>query len=188
MTQPKSEVTRILNAWNDGDPDALSRLMPLVIEDLRAVARKHLGREAPGHTLQPTALVNEVYLRLVGRRTVQWRNRAQFFGFFAELIRHVLVDYARSRQSARRGKGPAKVPLTEVLDLPNSIDPELVALDDALQSLEQIDPRQSRIVVMRFFAGLTVDEISEVLGISPRTIKRDWQIAKLWLYQELYKH
>lgn len=186
MSLTKSEVTRLLDRWNDGQTDALSRLMPLIIDDLRNVARKHLAQESEGHTLQPTALVNEVYLRLVGRRSVSWQNRAQFFAFVAGMMRQILVDHARGRQTAKRGSGAIRLTLDETIRVPNADkDPDLIALDDALKSLSEVDPRQSRIVEMRYFTGLSVQEVAAVEEISPTTVKREWRTAKLWLYREL---
>ncbi len=186
MPRVTSEVTKLLDRWTDGDRKALTELMPLIVEDLRGIARKHLARESQGHTLEPTALVNEVYLRLVGRRSVSWQNKAQFFAFVAGMMRRVLVDHARARQTAKRGSGILRVSLDESIELPHrEKDPDLLALDDALRSLAAIDPRQSRIVEMRYFTGLKVKEIAEVEGLSPTTVKREWRTAKLWLYYQL---
>lgn len=185
MVVSRSEVTQLLERWSAGESEALAELMPLVLDDLREIAAKCLARESPGHTLQPTALVNEVYLRLVGRRTVSWRNKAQFFGFLAGMMRRILVDHARNRQTAKRGSGAVRISLDETIRLPEADDPDLLALDDALTSLAEVDPRQSRIVELRYFAGLTIDEIAEVEGISPTTVKREWTTAKLWLFREL---
>ena len=186
MPLTPSEITRLLDRWSDGDGKALAKLMPLIVEDLRAIAGKQLSTEAPGHTLQPTALVNEVYLRLVGKRTVSWQNRAQFFAFIAHMMRRILVDHARSRRSAKRGAGAIRLSLDESLQLPDRAeDPDLVALDEALKTLEAVDPRQSRLVEMRYFTGLSVKEVAEVEGISPTTVKREWRTAKLWLHREL---
>ena len=187
MSQDPSEVTLLLDRWNDGDPEALSGLMPLIVEDLRNIARKHLSHEVPGHTLQPTALVNEVYLRLMGRRTVSWQNKAQFFAFVAGMMRRILVDHARQRKTAKRGSGAVKISIDESIPLAtNEKDPDLLALDEALQHLETFAPRQSRIVEMRYFTGLTVQEIAVVEDISPTTVKREWRNAKLWLFRRLH--
>ena len=160
--------------------------MPLILEDLRHIANKYLAQESEGHTLQPTALVNEVYLRLVGRRSVNWKNRAQFFAFVAGMMRRILVDHARNRQTAKRGSGAIRLSLDETIRLPTrEKDPDLLALDDALKSLAEVDPRQSRIVEMRYFTGLSVEEVAEVEDISPTTVKREWRTAKLWLFREL---
>ncbi|MEM7350931.1 MAG: sigma-70 family RNA polymerase sigma factor [Acidobacteriota bacterium] len=186
MPQTSSEVTQLLDLWTEGDKNALPKLMPLIVEDLRGIARKHLAREAPGHTLQPTALVNEVYLRLIGRRTVSWQNRAQFFAFVAGMMRRVLVDHARRRMTAKRGSDIVRVSIDETIQLPmGDKDPDLLALDEALKSLAAVDPRQSRIVEMRYFTGLGVKEVAEVEGISPTTVKREWRTAKLWLYRQI---
>lgn len=186
MEQLPREVTRILEEWTSGNDEALARLMPLVFDELRTIARRYLDREARNHTLQPTALVHEVYLRLKGRHTVSWRNRAQFFGFSAQLMRRVLVDHARSQLAGKRGGGSARVSLDERIDLVDDRhDVDLVALDDALKALAVLNMRQSQIVEMRFFAGLTYEEIGEVLDVSRSTVKREWNVARLWLYREL---
>jgi RNA polymerase sigma factor (TIGR02999 family) len=179
------DVTALLLDWRDGDRDAPAKLMPLVYDELRRMARAHLRRERPDHTLQPTALVNEVYLRLVDQQCVSWHNRAQFFGLAAQLMRHVLVDYARSRASVKRGGLVHKLSLDEASMAPEEIAVELVALDEALVRLAEIDERKSRVVEMRFFGGLSVEETAEALGVSDKTVMRDWRIAKLWLYREL---
>ena len=181
-----SEVTRLLDQWSAGDRDALVALMPLILDDLRGIARKRLAGEAPGHTIQPTALVNEVYLRLVGRRTVTWKGRAQFFAFVAGMMRRILVDHARARKSQKRGSGAVRIAFDEAVALPDEAKgAELLALDEALQGLSQLDPRQGRIVELRFFVGLSVPEIAEVEDISPTTVKREWRTAKLWLLDQL---
>jgi len=182
------QITSILHDWGRGDPEALGKLMPIVFDELRRIAAGYFEHEAEGHTLQPTALVNEVYLRLVGRRTVQWQNRAHFFGFAAELMRRILVDHARSRKTAKRGKGAPKISLDETIASAEDRDLDLIALDDALKSLTEIDPRQSRIVELRFFAGLTIDEIAEVMEISATTVKREWKTARVWLFREIKRH
>ena len=179
-----SDVTRLLDAWSGGDPQALDRLMPLVVGDLRQVAAKYLASEDAGHTLQPTALVNEVYMRLAGRRTVRWENRAQFFAVAAGIMRRILVDHARRRKRAKHGHGLLRVPLDEEIPLPED-DVDLVALDAALDRLEAIDPRQSRVVELRYFAGLTIEETASVMECSPMTVKREWRTARLWLFGEL---
>ncbi|MEM9554720.1 MAG: sigma-70 family RNA polymerase sigma factor [Acidobacteriota bacterium] len=183
----QSDVTRLLDEWSDGDPEALVDLMPLVIDDLRRIAESHLAREGRGHTLQPTALVNEAYLRLAGRRTVSWRNRAQFFGFTARLMRNILVEHARSKQAAKRGHGTVRVTLIDELGVADKDTDgvDLLAVDEALHALAEIDPRQEQIVTLRFFAGLTVDETASALDISTATVKREWRIAKLWLMERL---
>lgn len=182
---PPHEVTALLLSWSGGDRDALARLMPLVYDELRRLALDHLRRERPDHTLQPTALVNEVYLRLVDQRRVSWETRAQFFGLAAQLMRHVLVDHARGRAAAKRGGGVSKLSLDEARIAPEEVAAELVALDEALVRLAAVDERKSRVVEMRFFAGLSVEETAEALGVSDKTVMRDWRIAKLWLHREL---
>ena len=159
--------------------------MPLVYNELRAVARRYLARERPGHTLQSTALVNEAYLKLVGQRDVQWQNRAHFFGVAAQLMRRLLVDHARRRKRAKRGSGGTRITLVEGLASVEPVDIDAIALDDALQSLEQLDPQKGRLVELRFFGGLTVEETAEVMGTSAGTVKREWQFAKVWLYRRM---
>lgn len=178
------DVTGLLVDWSRGDKEALERLMPLVVDELRHLARSHFRREPEGHTLQPTALVNEVYLRLTDQRQVQWESRSQFFAFAATLMRRVLVDHAKARRTAKRGGDVRKVSLQDVIGLAEPEDVDLLALDDALSTLAEIDPRQSRIVELRFFAGLTHEEIAEVLEVSVSTVKREWRTARLWLYRE----
>lgn len=176
------EVTRLLQAWSDGDAGALDALVPLVFEDLRRMAGYFFQRESPRNTLQPTALVSELYLRLRGDRKMRWESRADFFNFAAEVMRHILVDRARSRKSQKRGRGVALINLEWAPDQPIVSDLDVVALHLALQELETIDPRQSRIVSLRVFVGLTVKEVAEVLGISTATVKREWRTAKFWLH------
>ncbi len=187
MPRPTSEITSLLDAWGAGSAKALDELIPVVVEDLRRMARGYLAKERPGHTLEPTALVNEVYLRLVGRRTVQWASRIQFFATMAQIMRRILVDHARRRSSGRHGGGATRVSFDEgkagVMSQGKAV--ELVDLDDALRRLASLDERQGRVVELRFFGGLTIDEAAETLGIAPRTVKRDWRVAKLWLLREL---
>ena len=179
------EVTKLLIDWSNGDQEALDHLTPLVYAELRRLAHFYMGRERPGHTLQTTALVNEAYLQLVQQKGLHWQNRAHFFGIAARLMRHILVDYARERNSAKRGGGARRLSLDDVAELSEEKASEVVSLDDALNTLAEVDPQQSRIVELRFFAGLTVEETAEVLGISPATVKRDWAMAKAWLYHEI---
>ena len=181
----RRDITDTLIAWSDGDEAALGDLMPLVLPELRKIAYHFFSRESGGHTLQPTALVNEVYIRLSSRREVQWRNREHFFGFAAQEVRRVLVDHARRRLARKRGDGAKKVPLSEVMHLGTQTDNQLVALDEALRSLAHIDKRQSRVVELRFFVGLTNTEVAEVLGVSEMTIKRLWRTARVWLHHEI---
>ncbi len=185
MPKTSSEVTALLDAWSDGDPEALAELMPLVYDELKRIARREFRRELKGHTLQPTAVVNEAYMRLKGQRKVRWHSRAEFFAVAAKLIRRVLVDHARARKRLKRGGDVPKVPLDDVLGLAESRAPGLIALDDALEGLGQLAPRQSRIVELRIFAGLTLEDVADALGVSRTTVHRDWNAALLWLRREL---
>ena len=188
MTEAKThELTQLLIDWSNGDRAALDKLMPLIDEELRRLAHRYMTRERAGHTLQTTALVNEAFLRLVNRKNLQWQNRAHFFGIAAQLMRTILVDHARSHASAKRGGGARKLELDEALVVSQQKASEVIALDDALKQLALMDPQQSRIVELRFFGGLTVEEAAEVLHVSPATIKREWSTAKAWLYHELAK-
>ena len=184
MTQTH-ELTQLLIDWSNGDRAALDKLMPLIDTELRRLAHRYMNRERPGHTLQTTALVNEAFLRLVNRQNLHWQNRAHFFGIAAQLMRTILVDHARSHASAKRGGGARKLELDEAMVVSQQKASEVIALDDALKQLALLDPQQSRIVELRFFGGLTVEEAAEVLQISPATIKREWRTAKAWLYHEL---
>jgi len=179
------DVTQLLLEWSNGDQSALDKLVPVVDRELRRLAHHYMSRERAGHTLQTTALVNEAFVRLVNRKSVQWQNRAHFFGIAAQLMRTILVDHARSHACAKRGGGAGKLELDEALAVSQQKAAEVIALDDALNALALIDPQQSRIVELRFFGGLTVEEAAEVLHISPATIKREWSSAKAWLYREL---
>jgi RNA polymerase sigma factor (TIGR02999 family) len=181
----QQEVTRLLVSWSKGDQKALEELTPLVYAELRRLAGRFLRRERSDHTLQSTALVHEAFLRLIDQRSVQWQNRAHFFGVAAQLIRRILVDYARSRQTAKRGADAVKLSLDDAMVVAEKRDLDLVALDDALNNLARLDPQQSRIVELRFFTGLSIEETAEVLGVSPATVKRDWVTAKALLYREL---
>jgi RNA polymerase sigma factor (TIGR02999 family) len=177
-------VTELLARWRSGDQSALESLLPLVYDELRNLARRYLSEERSGHTLQPTALVHEAYLRLVDQSPSSIESRAQFFGIAARLMRQVLVDHARSRQASKRGSGNV-ISLDESADISPHKDLNLVALDDALNELARLDERQARIVELRFFAGLSIDETSRVLAISPVTVTRNWTNARLWLQREL---
>ena len=179
------DITVLLLDWSRGDRRALDQLMPLVFDELRRVARSYLTDERAGHTLQPTALVNEVFMRLVDRRRVSWANRNHFFGFAAQLMRRVLVDHARGRKADKRGGGIPRASLDEALVLAENRALNLIALDEALNDLARIDPQGSQVVEMRFFAGLTHEEVAEVLDVSPITARRQWTTAKLWLYRHL---
>jgi RNA polymerase sigma-70 factor, ECF subfamily len=184
VTSPENDVSALLHAWSAGDAAALDRLTPLVYDELRRVARRYMRRERGGHSLQTTALVNEAYLRLVDIRRMQWHDRAHFFAVAAQLMRRILVDYAR-RHNLKRGGGLVQVSLHDADLVDPGRDLDVVMLDRAMNSLAEIDPRKARIVEMRFFGGLSVEETAEVLGISAITVKRDWRAAKLWLYREL---
>lgn len=185
VPQATSEVTDLLLAWSRGEEQALERLMPLVVDELRHIAARYLDREGREHTLQPTALVNELYMKLTDRRSVQWKNRSQFFGVAAEMMRHILVDYARARRTGKRGKDQVKISLDSSLNLAEKRDVEILALDEALKELAKLDPRQAKIVELRFFTGLTHEEIGGLLGVSETTIKREWKTARLWLYEQM---
>ena len=177
------DVSEMLRAWTDGDPRALGRLTPLVYAELRRLAHRYMRRERPEHSLQTTALVNEAYIRLIDYKRMHWQDRAHFFAVSAQLMRRILVDHAR-RKNVKRGRGIRHVPLDEIAVIGESIE-GLVALDDALNSLARFDPRKARVVEMRFFGGLSVEETARVLNVSPITVRRDWSSAKIWLYREL---
>src|SRR5690349_10340664 len=178
-------ITELLVGYGRGDKEALDQLMPVVYEELRRQAARYLRREQPGHTLQTTALIHEAYVRLVDQRNVQWQNRAHFFGIAAQLMRRILVDYARTKKRVKRGGSDIKVSLADADVAVKGQDLDVVALDEALQRLAQIDEQQSRVVELRYFSGLTVEETAEVMGISKATVKRDWSVARAWLYREL---
>jgi len=179
------QVTQLLVAWGGGDQAARDELMPLVYEELRRLAHKCMRRERPAHTLQTSALLNEAYVRLVDQKNIQWQDRAHFFGIAARLMRQVLVDYARTRNYAKRGGDNRRVSLDEAMIVSRERAAEVVALDEALKTLAEIDPRQSQIVELRFFGGLSIDETAEVLAVSPGTVMRDWTLAKAWLRRAL---
>lgn len=183
MTQ--GTVTKLLVEWKQGDDNALNKLIPLVYEELKHIAKIKLKNERPNHSFQGTALANEAYLRLVGCDNIDWKNRAHFFGVAAQLMRNILVDHARKNIAEKRGGDRYKLSLCDISDLAKEKDLDLIALDDALTALSTIDPQQSRIVELKYFAGLDMQEISQVLGISTSTVSRDWKIAKLWLLQQL---
>ena len=181
--EQQSDVSTLLRAWSEGDENALARLTPVVYQELRRLAHRQMKREWAQQTLQTTALVNEAYLRLVDAREVRWRDRAHFFAISAKLMRRILIDYAR-RHNSKRGAGVHHVSL-DAVDLATTADPNLVALDEALTALEEFDPRKAKVVELRFFGGLSVDEVAEVLKIAPVTVIRDWNHAKAWLYSAL---
>ena len=186
MTAPSPQsVTQLLKAWGDGEQQALDQLISLVYAELHRLAHRYMRRERSGHTLQPTALVHEVYERLVDLKNVSWQNRAHFFGVSAHLMRRILVDYARSRRYSKRGGEWRQVPLNEAVALFRDRQTDIIALDDSLRTLAEIDPRKSRVVEMRFFGGLSIKEVAEVLNVSQETVLRDWRLAKVWLLREL---
>ncbi|MBV8816833.1 MAG: sigma-70 family RNA polymerase sigma factor [Acidobacteriaceae bacterium] len=187
MSEPPQDVTALLLQWGSGDNAALEKLTPLVYDDLRRLARSYLRSERSEHTLQSTALVHEAYMRLIDQRHVQWQNRAHFFGISAQLIRRILVDHARAAQAEKRGGGAPKLSIEEGLAATGQRDFDLVALDDALRQLAELDPQQARIVELRYFAGLTVEETAEVMQVSTATVKRDWVVAKAWLRREIIR-
>ena len=184
MTAPTPhEVTRLLIDWGNGDRAALDKLTPLVHEELRRMARQYMSRERPGHTLQTTALVNEAYLRLVDQRQAHWQNRAHFFAVAARVMRHILIDHARQHVRAKRGGKTQRISLDEAAVMSPERASDLLALDEALDELATIDPRRSRVVELRYFGGLNIDETAEVLKVTPTTVSRDWRWAKAWLYK-----
>lgn len=180
-----SQVTELLLQWSNGDTTAREKLIPLVYDELRRIAHRVLSQQGRDHTLQSTALVHEAYLRLVGHTSVQWDNRAHFFAVAAQLMRRILMDYVRMRQAKKRGGECVTLSLEEEIALPAGRDVDLVALDDALNQLGVLDERQCQLVELRFFGGLTIDEISRVLEISPATVKREWSTARLWLLRQI---
>src|SRR5712691_764229 len=185
MNAAPHEVTKLLKAWSDGDQSALDKLMPLVYEELHRLAHQHMRREKPGHLLQTSALINEAYLRLVDEQQVNWQNRTHFFGIAARLMRRILVDEARKRNSAKRGGTMIQVLLHEAMTVPEEQAANVVALDDALTILAKKDSRQSEIVELRFFGGLSIEETAELLKVSPGTVMRDWTFARAWLRNEM---
>jgi len=185
MTPSPGEVTQLLVDWGNGDKAALDRLTPLVHEELHRLAHYYMRRERPDHTLQTTALVNEAYVRLIDQKHVEFENRTRFFAIAAQLMRHILVDHARSRQYLKRGGGALKVSLDEAMAVIEERTSDLIALDDALNSLAAIDSRKVKVVELRFFGGLSVEETAAALNISPVTVMRDWRMAKAWLYDAM---
>ncbi|HTT61832.1 MAG TPA: sigma-70 family RNA polymerase sigma factor [Bryobacteraceae bacterium] len=186
--EPAADVTQLLVSWSAGNHEALEKLMPLVYSELRRLAAAYLRRERPDHTLQSTALVHEAFLKLVNQRDVEWRNRAHFYGIAAQMIRRILVDYARSHHAEKRGSHAVKLALDEALGVPDHTELDLVGLNEALEQLAEMDPRQNRIVELRFFAGLSIEETAEVMQLSPATIKREWNSARAWLFRELSRN
>ena len=186
--EKSQEISRILQEWGDGGQEASEKLLPLVYDELRRQAARYLRRERPGHTLQTTALIHETYLKLIDQRDVNWQNRAHFFGIAAQAMKRILLDYAKARHRDKRGGIAENLPLEEarfVLSGEKSVD--LVELDEALTRLAEFDPKQAKIVDLKFFGGFSIDEIAEVLQISPATIKREWNLAKAWLHSEIVK-
>jgi RNA polymerase sigma factor (TIGR02999 family) len=185
VTEGGENITELLVGYGRGDKEALDKLMPIVYDELRRQAARYLRREQAGHTLQTTALIHEAYVRLVDQRNVQWQNRAHFFGIAAQMMRRILVDHARGKRRAKRGGSDVKVSLADTTIPVKERDLDVVSLDEALTRLAEIDEQQSKVVELRFFSGLTVEETAEVMGISPATVKRDWSMAKAWLHREL---
>ena len=185
MSQAPENVTQLLIDWSKGDKAALDALLPVVYEELRHQAARYLRRERAGHTLQTTALIHEAYIKLIDQRNVHWQNRAHFFGIAAQAMRRILVDHARAKNRAKRGGSDIRVSFNEANLVGQQQDLDIEALDEALTRLSEIDEQQSRIVELRFFSGLTVEETAEVLGISTATVKRDWSMAKAWLHREI---
>ena len=186
-TTSSHEVSQLLVAWGNGDQAALSRLIPLVYQELHRMAGRYLRRENPVHTVQTSGLVNEAYLKLVDQKNMRWQNRAQFFGVAAQMMRRILVDHARRRSRIKRGGATPKLSLDETAIISKDRAAQFIALDDALTTLAEIDPYKSRIVEMKFFGGLNFEEVAEVEKVSTRTIRREWRKAKAWLYQEMQK-
>jgi RNA polymerase sigma factor (TIGR02999 family) len=185
MDRPSADVTRLLQQWSSGQEQALDRLLPQIHAELRKLAAGYLRKERPSHTLQPTALVNEAFIKLVDQRAVKWQNRAHFFGIAAQAMRRILVDHARAHGATKRGGGERQVALDDALAISGGVDIDVLALDEALTRLASIDPQQSRVVELRYFGGLTMEETAEVMQISPATVGREWRMAKAWLFAEL---
>ena len=185
MRAAAHEVSELLVAWGNGDEGARDRLIPLVYEELHRLAHQYMSKERPDHTMQTSALVNEAFVKLVDQRDGHWKNRAHFFGIAAQLMRRILVDYARRRHSKKCGENPQRVELEEVMIVSAERTAEVIALDEALKELAEIDPRKSQIIELRFFAGLTIEETAEVLAVSPGTIMRDWTLTKAWLLRAM---
>ena len=186
MTPPQADVTSLLVASSQGDEEALNKLLPLVYAELRKLAGRYLRKERPDHSLQATALVHEAYIRLIDQE-VSWQNRMHFFGVAAEMMRRILIDHARKHQASKRGSGAIKLALDEALDMADEKAAELIALDDALSALAAFDAQKSKIVELRFFGGLSIEETAEALGLSTATVVRQWKLAKAWLYHEVNK-
>ena len=183
LTLSPQEVTQLLADWGKGDRSALDKLLPLVHSELRRIAQRQMSQERPGHTLQATALVNEAYLKLAGQQGFDWQNRAHFFAVCAQVMRHILIDHARAHARDKRGGGAVKVSLNDALVVVEDQTAHFIALDEALRVLERLDPQKGKIVELRYFGGLSVEEVAEVMNISTRTVRREWQRAKAWLYR-----
>ena len=186
-TDSPKEVSLLLTAWSDGDQAALDKLVPLVYEELHRLAHRYISREGPGNTLQTTALAHEAYLRLVDVKNVRWQDRAHFFAVAARMMRRILVDLARARHNLKRGGGAQQVSLDNLLVASPERDEDMLALDEALERLAALNPRQSQVVELRYFGGLTEEQVGQVVKVSPRTVRSDWRLAKIWLYRELNK-
>jgi RNA polymerase sigma factor (TIGR02999 family) len=182
---PPNEITERLIAWGAGDRSAFDQLLPIVYQELRRMAGSYLRQENPGHTLQPTALVHEAWLRLIDQARVDWRNRGQFFGVAAQMMRRILVDHAKSKHREKRGGDAARLSLDEVINLSHERAADLLSLDDALDELTRVDERKGRVVELRYFGGFSVEETARILEVSPETVMRDWKVAKAWLYQQI---
>ena len=187
MASSPHQVTQLLLDWRNGDQEALEKLTPLLYGELRRLAESYLRRERPNHTLQATALVNEAFLQLLGNNPVDWQNRAHFFGIAARLMRQILVDHARAHSARKRGSGQDALPLDDAIEVPGTRASDVVALDDALQDLAAFDDRKSRIIELRYFGGLSIEETAEVAGISVATVRRELRMAEAWLYQQMQK-
>jgi RNA polymerase sigma factor (TIGR02999 family) len=185
MAALPEEITQLLMSWNQGDKAALDQLVPLVYSELRRLAKRHMNREDPAHTLQTSALINEAYLKLIDQQNVPWQNRAHFFAVAAQVMRHILIDHARRHAYDKRGAGAQHIPLDEAAIVQQGRAAQLVALDEALDALAVLDPRRSQIIELRFFGGLNGEEISEVMEISPSTVQREWRAAKAWLHHTM---
>ena len=183
--QPQTQVTQLLHKWQEGNQEALEALMPLVYSELKRLAGSYLRRERPDHTLQSAALVNEAYLRLVDQTQTRWQNKAHFYGIAAQMMRRILADHARGHNAAKRGAGMPELELDEAMAKAQSRSVDVLDLEDALQKLEKLDPQQIRIVELRFYSGLSIEDTANVLGISPATVKRDWAAARAWLFREV---
>ena len=188
MTPSPNEVTQLLVAWGNGDQEARDQLMPLVYAELHRLAHRHIKRERPGHTLQTSALVNEAFVRLVDQREVQWQSRGHFFSIAAQMMRRILVDYARKRRFAKRGGNQLQVTLNEDIVAAKQRSADVILLDDALKQLAEVDERKSKVVELKFFGGLSIEETAETLGVSPGTVMRDWTLAKAWLRRAMSKN